>query len=440
MNLSLILFTIGILGFVLNRKNIILMLISIEIMLLAITFLVLVSSLSFDDILGQTYAIYIIAIAGAESAIGLGILVAFYRFISFKSTHLSFSKPKSPIKAFNIIPSGIRNYSTSKPLNSVWTPSLSERGGPKNSLDPLFITGIFDAESSFLIAMLNNSRYKTGWNVQARIQLKMHEKDRSLVLKIQEYFGGIGLVSKPNNNYTVEFRVHSIKDITNVIIPHFDNYPLLTKKYSDYMLFKNVINLMLEKQHSNLQGIQKIINTRASMNGGLSDQLKKAFPDTIPVIREERVNNYNTLVHSKPWIAGFSTGESPPGNFFIAINKSKTTDNIYASLRFSIAQDLRDVDLLESFVHFFKCGYVVRYEKRSIAEFVVTRIDDIINHVIPFFEEYGIAGSKYSNYCSFKTAAFMVKNKEHLKEDGLKEILLLKNKMGITTKNNHGDD
>jgi hypothetical protein len=203
------------------------------------------------------------------------------------------------------------------------------------------------------------------------------------------------------------------------------------------MLFKNVINLMLEKQHTNLEGIQKIINKRASMNWGLSDQLKKAFPETIPVIREEKVNNYNTLVHSKPWIAGFSTGES---NFFMAINKSKTKDNIYASLRFSIAQDLRNVDLLESFVDFFKCGYVVRYEKRSIAEFVVTRIDDIINHVIPFFEEYSIAGSKYSNYSSFKIAAFMVKNKEHLKDDGLKEILLLKNKRGIATKNNNGDD
>jgi NADH-ubiquinone oxidoreductase chain 4L len=79
MNLSLILFSIGILGFVLNRKNIILMLISIEIMLLAITFLILISSLNYDDILGQTYSIYIISIAGAESAIGLGILVAFYR-------------------------------------------------------------------------------------------------------------------------------------------------------------------------------------------------------------------------------------------------------------------------------------------------------------------------------------------------------------------------
>ena len=79
MNLSLILFLIGILGFVLNRKNIILMLISIEIMLLAVTFMILISSLGFEDIIGQVYAIYIITVAGAESAIGLGILVAFYR-------------------------------------------------------------------------------------------------------------------------------------------------------------------------------------------------------------------------------------------------------------------------------------------------------------------------------------------------------------------------
>lgn len=75
----LFLFLIGIIGFVLNRKNIILMLISIEIMLLSVTFLILITSFNFDDILGQIYAIYIIAIAGAESAIGLAILVAFYR-------------------------------------------------------------------------------------------------------------------------------------------------------------------------------------------------------------------------------------------------------------------------------------------------------------------------------------------------------------------------
>jgi NADH-ubiquinone oxidoreductase chain 4L len=79
MNLSLFLFLVGILGFILNRKNIILMLISIEIMLLAVTFLVLITSYGYDDNIGQTFSVYIIAIAGAESVIGLSIVVAYYR-------------------------------------------------------------------------------------------------------------------------------------------------------------------------------------------------------------------------------------------------------------------------------------------------------------------------------------------------------------------------
>ena len=82
-------FSIGILGFILNRKNIILMIIAIEIMLLSVTLLILISSFGFDDNIGQTFGIYIIAIAGAESVIGLSILVAYYRLrgnISLRSS------------------------------------------------------------------------------------------------------------------------------------------------------------------------------------------------------------------------------------------------------------------------------------------------------------------------------------------------------------------
>ena len=79
MNLSLFLFLIGILGFILNRKNIILMIISIEIMLLAVTILILMNSYMFEDNIGQIFSIYIISIAGAESVIGLSIVVAYYK-------------------------------------------------------------------------------------------------------------------------------------------------------------------------------------------------------------------------------------------------------------------------------------------------------------------------------------------------------------------------
>lgn len=112
MFLALILFLIGILGFVLNRKNIILMLISIEIMLLAITFLILISSINFNDIFGQTFAIYIITIAGAESAIGLGILVAFYR-LNHSLHYLSHnSSRRLPTKGNSLFTKGTINYST----------------------------------------------------------------------------------------------------------------------------------------------------------------------------------------------------------------------------------------------------------------------------------------------------------------------------------------
>ena len=77
--LSIFLFLIGILGFILNRKNIILMIISIEIMLLAITLFILLNSFEFNDNSGQIFSIYVISIAGAESVIGLSILVAYYR-------------------------------------------------------------------------------------------------------------------------------------------------------------------------------------------------------------------------------------------------------------------------------------------------------------------------------------------------------------------------
>jgi NADH-ubiquinone oxidoreductase chain 4L len=152
MNITLILFLIGILGFVLNRKNIILMLISIEIMLLAITFLILVSSLNMDDIIGQTYAIYIIVVAGAESAIGLAILVAFYRLIN--------SPVKNPRSNYSYLHFNLLPVVSS--CNLIQSRNYSSVLHRKIGLNPSFITGFSDAEGSFVVTILKNPRYKIG--------------------------------------------------------------------------------------------------------------------------------------------------------------------------------------------------------------------------------------------------------------------------------------
>jgi NADH:ubiquinone oxidoreductase subunit K len=77
--LSFILFLIGILGIIVNRKNLLLLLMSIELMLLAINFLLILTSSYLDNIMGQLFALYILVVAAAESAIGLSILIAYYR-------------------------------------------------------------------------------------------------------------------------------------------------------------------------------------------------------------------------------------------------------------------------------------------------------------------------------------------------------------------------
>jgi NADH-quinone oxidoreductase subunit K len=73
------LFTLGILGIFLNRKNLIIILMSIELILLAVNINLVAFSAYLGDLVGQVYALIVLTVAAAESAIGLAILVAYYR-------------------------------------------------------------------------------------------------------------------------------------------------------------------------------------------------------------------------------------------------------------------------------------------------------------------------------------------------------------------------
>ena len=76
---SSFLFLLGISGIFLNRKNIIIMLMSVELMLLAVSLSLLVFSVYLDDLMGQIFALLVLTVAAAESAIGLALLVIYYR-------------------------------------------------------------------------------------------------------------------------------------------------------------------------------------------------------------------------------------------------------------------------------------------------------------------------------------------------------------------------
>ena len=79
LTLASILFTIGIFGIFLNRKNVIIILMSVELMLLAVNINFVAFSSFLNDLSGQVFTMFILTVAAAEAAIGLAILVSFFR-------------------------------------------------------------------------------------------------------------------------------------------------------------------------------------------------------------------------------------------------------------------------------------------------------------------------------------------------------------------------
>ena len=300
----------------------------------------------------------------------------------------------------------------------------------KNSkLNPWFVTGFCDAEASFSVTIYIDKRIKgkLNWAVKPCFQISLHSKEIKLLLQLQEFFG-CGIINSKNTRNEANFRVYSIQDLTNFIIPHFSNYPLLSQKAADFILFTQIVKLINNKMHFTEDGLQQIVNLRASMNLGLSDLQKSKFPNYIPVVRP--IINSIEIPDFK-WIAGFASGD---GCFFVSIFKSnKNKIGHVIQLIFKITQHKKDKNLLELIAKFLNCGAVYSHSENAYV-FKVANFENIIKIIIPNFKLYPIQGTKQLDFQDFCKVAALIDKGEHLSHKGLTEILLIKDRMNTKRK------
>lgn len=158
------------------------------------------------------------------------------------------------------------------------------------------------------------------------------------------------------------------------------------------------------------------------MNLGLSIELREAFPEIQPV--------QLPLVCSKKitdpeWIAGFTTAE---GCFFVQIRKRSDRSGYNIQLILKITQHVRDELLMRSLIEYFDCGNVYK-DKDSTANFRVQKFSYIEQKILPFFSKHCIGGIKFLDYLDWCKAAGLIKNKDHLTEEGRNQLLILKGGM-----------
>ena len=139
-----------------------------------------------------------------------------------------------------------------------------------------------------------------------------------------------------------------------------EKYPLLTQKAADFILFKQVLDLIKEKDNLSIEGISKIINIKASMNLGISETQKSNFSLTLwadavvkkaevlinPVVRPVIITNN---IFDPNWISGFVSGD---GNFDVRVTQSTNKIGYRIQLRFRITQHERDLKLMENIIKY----------------------------------------------------------------------------------------
>ncbi len=293
---------------------------------------------------------------------------------------------------------GVRNYSTSN----------------IGKLDPDFVSGFIDAEGSFTTVVY----YKDRWCVNSVFKISLHVKDVELLKSIKAFFG----VGRITVSESANYRVERIDDLVNCIIPHLDKYPLISKKKADYELFKRIVFMMKDKLHLTEGGLQEIINIKASMNKGVSEEILAEFPNTTPV--DKPIVKEPVVTDIRPnWLAGFTSGD---GCFYLYAEKdSKLRSGYRVKLRFNICQHSRDKSLLECIKSYLDCGNVLESSRGEI-NFDVHKFSDNYEKICSFFSKYPIHGVKALDFNDWKSAAEIVKSKGHLTKEGIEKILKIK--------------
>jgi hypothetical protein len=131
--------------------------------------------------------------------------------------------------------------------------------------NPNWISGFTSGDGCFHVSLSKTSFTKTGYRVNLRLQLTQHNRDNKLLKSLIDYFkcGRVEENLKTSISYYV---VTNFNDITNIIIPFFDKYPIHGIKSLDFIDFKKIATLIKEKDHLNIEGIEKIMSLKSNMN------------------------------------------------------------------------------------------------------------------------------------------------------------------------------
>ena len=128
-----------------------------------------------------------------------------------------------------------------------------------------YLSGYADGEGCFCVSINKSKRHNFGWEVRPSFSVSQN-RNRANVLKMFKQHLECGAIRPDNSDRTLKFEVRSVNDLTAKVIRHFEKYPLLSSKRSDFDKFANVCRIMQAKRHLTKEGLQEILKLASGIN------------------------------------------------------------------------------------------------------------------------------------------------------------------------------
>ena len=130
-----------------------------------------------------------------------------------------------------------------------------------------YLSGYADGEGCFCVSFNRSKRHRFGWEIRPSFSVSQNG-DRAEVLELFQRILGCGTLRPDRSDRTLKFESRSIHDLATKVIPHFERYPLLSSKRSDFKKFAAIVHLMQDGAHLDPVGFAEIVRLAATLNVG----------------------------------------------------------------------------------------------------------------------------------------------------------------------------
>jgi LAGLIDADG endonuclease len=141
--------------------------------------------------------------------------------------------------------------------------------GPRHSREFLsaYVSGYVDGEGCFTVSISPRAKLAMGWEVRPSLSVSQNG-DRAEVLRLIARLFGCGSIRPDRSDKTLKWETRRLEDLLGRVIPHFQQYPLLSAKSADFDRFAAVCQIMAVRGHRTPSGLIEIVELASGMNPG----------------------------------------------------------------------------------------------------------------------------------------------------------------------------